>query len=92
LVQCSKERAIEGTRRRYVEEHPSSRAVNQRVLWKDKVWQEAGDSGINGSEGRVKSQRHVVNELAFCLPVLLFLTISLTEAKDDRPARKGVND
>ena len=32
LVQCSKERAIEGTPGRYVEDHPSSRVVNQKSI------------------------------------------------------------
>jgi hypothetical protein len=48
------------------------------------------DGGGNGSERRVKSQRCVVNDLAYCLPVVV--AISLTEAKDHRQAHKGVND
>ena len=50
------------------------------------------DRGGNSSERRVKSQRHVVHELSYCLPVCVVVAISLTEARDHRQAHKGVND
>jgi hypothetical protein len=49
------------------------------------------DKRESDSGRRAKPRRRVVEELAYCLSVLLFL-FSLTEAKDHRPARKGVND
>jgi len=43
------------------------------IVWRDKVCQKAGyiTGRGNGSERRVKSQRHVVNELACCLLVYI---------------------
>lgn len=46
--------------------------------------------GESGSERMVKPQRHVV--LSACLLSICVVVIPLTEAKDRRPARKGVND
>jgi len=54
---------------------------------KGRLW----DRGESGSERRAKPQRHVVNELAYCLSMSYLLMLSLREAQDNRQARKGVN-
>jgi hypothetical protein len=60
------------------------------VVWNDRYAKRlVMGQGRSGSERRVKPQRHVVNQLAYYLSPLLFSTISLIEAKDNRPARKG---
>ena len=61
---------------------------NLNVLWRDKVCQKAGlcDGGGNGSERRVKSQRHVVTELNLLSPCVYVDAISLTEAKRSSPS------
>jgi hypothetical protein len=48
------------------------------------------DRGESGSERRAKPRRHVVSSA--CLLSICVVVIPLTEAKDHRPARKGVND
>lgn len=48
------------------------------------------DGGNSGEKDGI--QRYVVNELACCLSVCCWCSLSLTEAKDHRQAHKEVND